>query len=324
MVENHTLSALPTKNEQEGKGEDFNLSVISGHINDFKTYLESRNLSENTIDAYKSDLNKFHLFCQEQFNSEYVELTDINTDLIRYYLIKLIKDKLTNRTISRNVSSLKMFFKYLLMFEKIDTNPMKGIKNPKFSKKLPLFFSHSEIKNLCELPDTNTLTGIRDKAIFELFYSSGLRISELKNMRLQDIDFSQRVITVIGKGRKKRVIPLTEIAHEYLIKYSKIRDYKIDVFFQTKDKRPFYRGQLYYIVKKYLNHLSLRAGYSPHTIRHTFASHLLSNGADLYAIKEMLGHSSLATTEVYTHISPENLRAEYLKGHPRADKKFDG
>ena len=306
-----------------------NVSVM---INDFKIYLEGKNQSQNTIGAYMSDLDKFLVFCQAQFASEDVQISDITTDLIRFYLVELYKQKLTNRSISRNVSSLKMFFKYLLLCDYIIKNPMKCIKNPKFKPKLPQFFSQSEIKDLCDLPDTNTFSGIRDKAIFELFYSSGLRISELINLKLQDIDFSQKVITIIGKGRKKRVVPLTTTACEALKKYLNIRNINqtnqtaskyTNICFLTKDNKSFERGNLYYLVKKYINKMSLRAGYSPHTIRHTFASHLLNNGADLYAIKEMLGHASLTTTEVYTHISPENIRNEYLKGHPRADKKLE-
>ncbi|MCL2063502.1 MAG: tyrosine-type recombinase/integrase [Candidatus Cloacimonetes bacterium] len=293
------------------------------HIENFKTYLESRSLSINTVDAYHSDLKQFYQFCLEQFVGEEIHFSEISSDLVRFYLVKLFKENISSRSISRKLSSLRMFFKYLILFDIVTTNPMKSLKNPKYSKKLPLFFSQSEIMNLCDLPDVETISGIRDKAMFELFYSSGLRISELVDLKIQDIDFTKKVITILGKGRKKRVVPLTEIALEYLLKYNKVRDYNIDYFFQTKKKKSFTRGKIYYIVKKYINQLSLRAGYSPHTIRHSFASHLLNNGADLFAIKEMMGHSSLATTEVYTHISPDVLRSEYLKGHPRSEKKFD-
>ena len=292
------------------------------HVENFKIYLESKNNSDNTIDAYEADIKRFHIFCQEHFDSEDVQISDVSTEIIRYYLIRLIDKKLTNRTIARNISSLRMFFRYLLLFQQIKINPMKKIHSPKYTKKLPHFFSPTEITNLCNLPNTDTFEGIRDKAIIELFYSSGLRISELVNLRLQDINFTKKTLTIFGKGNKKRIVPLTEIALEYIKKYINIRDHRIDTFFQTKDNEPFTRHKLYSNIKKYINLLNLRAGYSPHTIRHTFASHLLNNGANLFAIKQMLGHASLSTTEIYTHINPANVRKEYIQGHPRAEKKL--
>ena len=200
---------------------------------------------------------------------------------------------------------------------------MKKIKNPKYQRALPKFFTETEIVALCEAPDIDTFKGIRDRTIIELFYSSGLRISELMNLRLQDINISEKKITVIGKGSKKRIIPMTDMAITWITKYKKIREnHDIDIFFLTMDNKPLNRQQIFYIVKKYINSLSLQSGYSPHTIRHSFATHLLSKGADLYAIKEMLGHSDLATTEIYTHVNPENVRKAYLEGHPRAKKKL--
>jgi site-specific recombinase XerD len=197
---------------------------------------------------------------------------------------------------------------------------MKKIKSPKFQKRLPLFFTSNEINDLCDLPDQETYEGIRDVAIIELFYSSGLRISELVNLRERDINFHNLILTIIGKGRKKRQVPFTSTAKQWMQKYSLIRSFqKTDIFFLSPEYEPITRFQLYYILKRYINKLSLCEGYSPHTLRHTFATHLLARGANLYSIKEMLGHSSIETTEIYTHVTPDVVRNEFLRGHPRGD-----
>jgi len=260
----------------------------------------------------------------DKLSMEEVDITLVDSDLIRVYLVHLMNAKRTHRTISRHVSSLKMFYKYLILYDLVAVNPMKRIKTPKYLRKLPNFFSPQEMDALCNLPDTDTFMGIRDKAILELFYSSGIRITELVTLTYRGIDFKDRLITVMGKGSKKRKVPVTEKALDWIRKYNKIRNNTTnDIFFLTKDNKPLTRFKVYLIVKKYLNTLLLNQGYSPHTIRHTFATHLLDRGANLYSIKEMLGHESIVTTQTYTHVLPQKMREEYLKGHPRADKKLD-
>jgi len=294
---------------------------VQEYIDKYQSFLNSKQAPQNTMDAYLSDINIFHRFCIDYFDTEEVDIQSIETRTIRDYLISLLREKKTNKTISRNVSALKMFFKYLLLHEYITKNPMKGIKNPKVSKKLPMFFSEVEIQKLCDLPDTKTFKGIRDKAILELFYSSGLRISELTNMRLTDLDTKQKIVTVIGKGDKQRRVPVTDVAIHWMQKYQQVRNNPhTAVFFLSMRNNPMTRREVYTIIKKYINHLGLKQGYSPHTLRHSFASHLLNHGADLFAIKEMLGHASVGTTEIYTHLNSAVIRQEYLNGHPRGRK----
>ena len=172
-------------------------------INSYQTYLESKNSPLNTISAYISDVNLFHCFCKDRLSTDKVELELIDSDLIRAYLVNLIGEKKSNRTISRNVTSLRVFYKYLMLYDFIDKNPMKLIKTPKYQRKLPHFFSYEEIKALCELPDLETFSGIRDRTILELFYSSGIRITELVTLTYKNIDFKNNLIQVIGKGSKK-------------------------------------------------------------------------------------------------------------------------
>jgi len=210
-----------------------------------------------------------------------------------------------------------------MLYDFIDKNPMKLIKTPKYQRKLPHFFSYEEIKALCELPDLETFSGIRDRTILELFYSSGIRITELVTLTYKNIDFKNNLIQVLGKGSKKRIVPVTNIAIEWMRKYNKVRNNtENDIFFLTSDDKPLNRFKVYLIVKKYVNMLLLSNGYSPHTMRHTFATHLLDKGANLFSIKEMLGHESIVTTETYTHVLPQKLRDEYTRGHPRAGKKL--
>lgn len=289
----------------------------------YEKYLESKNAAHNTISAYISDLTYFCNFCQEHTETNEIVVSAISADLIRAYILSLFNKKKSNRTISRKITSLKMFFRFLFINSHIQDNPMKKIKSPKVHKKMPRFFTKSEINKLCELPDTTTVAGVRDKAILELFYSSGLRISELLNVKLKDIDFIKKLLIIYGKGSKKRIVPVTENALFWINEYQKNRNAKLnEQFFLTENNIKLNRSKLYFIIKRYINQIALKAGYSPHTIRHSFASHLLNNGADLFAIKEMLGHANLATTEIYTHINPAYIRKEYLSGHPRSEKKL--
>jgi site-specific recombinase XerD len=294
------------------------LSEIEKYI----SYLESKNVAKNTISAYLSDMRDLYEYVSASQNTLDIGIDSITTDAIRNFIIEKKKNNLTNRSISRKVTAIREFFKFLTLMDMITHNPMKKIKNIKYTPALPMFFSQGEMATLCSLPDTETFVGIRDRAILEIFYSSGLRISEVVSLKISQIDFEQSLLTVIGKGNKKRKVPFTQVAHEWLSKYRKIRNnHTTDIFFLSNKNMPMTRSQIESIVKKYIKLLSLGNGYSPHTIRHSFATHLLHNGADLLAIKEMLGHENLSTTGVYTHITNEELRKEYLRGHPRVNPK---
>jgi len=287
----------------------------------YQIFLESKHMATNTILAYMSDLDLFYRHCQKELDVKDFNVSCISPSLIKQFLLYSVKAKRTNRTISRNLTAIKEFFLFLEQQEILLDNPSRKIKSPKYSKKLPHFFTLEEISQLCNLPATETVEGIRDKAIIELLYSSGLRVSEILSIHYRDLDFTQKTVRVLGKGSKKRTIPVTDNALWWIKKYYQyVEAYQGKCLFLTTKNEPMNRAQLYYLLKKYISNISLKSGYSPHTIRHSFASHLLGNGANLYAIKEMLGHSSLGTTEIYTHINPQEIRDAFLQGHPRTGK----
>ncbi|MDI3504667.1 MAG: integrase/recombinase XerD [Candidatus Cloacimonadota bacterium] len=200
---------------------------------------------------------------------------------------------------------------------------MIRIRRPKYERKLPRFFSEEEMSVLLRIPDTSTKIGVRNRAILEILYSCGLRLSELAGLRLMDIDQGKKIIRVIGKGNKQRLVPLGSYALQALQDYLKLRpqfeqSYSSDKVFLTHTGKDFDRIQLRTILMRYIQLIAREKGYSPHTIRHSFATHLLARGADLRTIQEMLGHSELSTTEIYTHLSLEDIKEAYEKGHPRS------
>lgn len=200
---------------------------------------------------------------------------------------------------------------------------MRKIRRPKFEKKLPKFFSEKDMETLLRIPDTDNPLGIRNRAMLEILYSCGLRLMELSGMRLMDVDHRKKLIRVTGKGNKQRIIPIGETALKALDEYLKIRpslvkDYSSDKIFLTYTGKDFDPRQLYQILGRYIDLIAKDKGFSPHTIRHSFATHLLARGADIRAIQEMLGHSELSATEIYTHLSLEDIKAAYEKGHPRS------
>jgi site-specific recombinase XerD len=292
-------------------------------INKYEVYLKSRNVADNTLDSYISDINQLCLYCKEL---KIDRLEDVSREGIENFLMSLYDKNLEKRSICRKISSLKMFFNYLFLFDYIPDNPITRIKRPKLSRRMPKFFTKKQIDVMYNnIPSSNNIKIIRDKAILELLYSSGLRVSELVNLEYNNIDFSEKKIIIIGKGNKKRIVPITNIAKKCMINYSsKIENHRAyKYFFLTGKFQQLHRNDIYKTVKLYTSKITTEKGFSTHSIRHTFASHLLDAGADLYAIKDMLGHSKLGTTEIYTHINPVTVREELLRGHPRADKGKD-
>ncbi len=277
-------------------------------IANFILYLQKeKNYSPHTLRAYRKDLESFFHFLREQ------KIVDVDQNTITLFIGFLLKYGLDARTVARKLSTLKSFFKTLKKMDIITENPAVTIKTPKTKKHLPGFLTYDQIKQGLEISDP------RDRAIMEILYSCGLRASELVGLNIDDIDFNRDEVRIKGKGNKQRIVPLGKAAKEAVLQYSKMRE--------TNEPHLFlnYRGgrlstrSLQRIVRKYLIKLAHAAGTNPHIIRHSFATHLLENGADLRAVQELLGHSSLSTVQIYTHLTTKRLKEIYFNKHPRAE-----
>lgn len=282
-------------------------------IANFIKYLSfERNYSENTIKSYQDEITKFKLFFKN-------DISTAKTNDLKKYLEA--NKNLSSKTIAQKISSLKAFYNYLIREEVIDNNPAINLIRPKNIITLPDVLNIDEVNTLLDI-DINTPYNARDKAILELLYSSGLRISELINLELVNIDFDSCIIRVMGKGRKERIIPLGDYAIDALTNY--INNYRPIInkknnnyVFLNKSGDKISRQFIFKTIKKECLKKGIKKNISPHTLRHTFATHLLKNGADLRIIQELLGHENLSTTQIYTHISNEKLQTEYNDIHPR-------
>ncbi len=251
----------------------------------------------------------------------------IDYQIVRKYLNYLYDKKYSNKSISRHISSLRSFFKYLKKNHIIDNNPMILISNPKIEKKLPKVVYSKELDVLLNTPDISTTLGLRDKLILELLYSTGVRVSELVNIKLSDINSSKKEIRIFGKGSKERVVLYGDKCSDLLNSYINTSrrnlyndKYSEDYLLLSKTGKPINQRQVRSIIDDLVNKSGLKLHISPHVLRHTFATDLLNNGADLRSVQQLLGHESLSTTTIYTHISNERLRNVYLHAHPRAHK----
>lgn len=279
------------------------------YVDDFINYLKSqKGFSNHTIKNYKIDLKDFYDFINDK---------NIDVNLIREYLKELSK-KYKSRTISRKVSTLKSYFKYLLSEELIDENPMSLIGNPKIEKTLPKYLNYEEVEKLLNTPDINKKNGLRDALILEMLYSSGLRVSELVNIKIKDINFKDRKILILGKGNKERYAFYGSRCEKLLNKYAKDKN---EYLFTNKHGDKLNDRTVRTIVDDTSRKADIGMHVTPHTLRHTYATHLLNDGADLKSVGDLLGHENLSTTQIYTHVSNERLRRVYLNAHPRARKK---
>lgn len=297
---------------------------MKSEIGDFLDYLTyERNVSINTIAAYRDDLESFLAFlCNDYFTigRDLVDLRRVDHLTIRAYLAHLARRKLARTSIARHLSALRTFFKYLMREGLAEMNPARGVATPKREKHLPSVMQTSDIALLLEQPDLSTNLGIRDRAWLEMLYASGLRISELVGIDLDDIELRARLVKVRGKGSKERIVPFGSKAEEAVRAYLAVREADPDenaLFVNYRGGRITTRS-VRRLFDGYLRGASLRAGISPHTMRHSFATHLLNAGADLRGIQELLGHASLSTTQKYTHLNDWQLIAVYKKAHPRA------
>lgn len=293
----------------------------------FHNYLAyEKQYSFRTIKSYLKDIDDFFIFLGKEKVLEISDLAKkIDASEIRGYIEYLMKRGLMKRSIARKLAALRTFYRFMFKMGYIDNNPANSVSTPRQEKRLPSFLEEAEMDELLNLPD-DTPMGLRDKAIMELIYSTGLRVSELINLKLQDVLFNEKLLRVMGKGNKERIIPFGDLAEQALREYIKIRknllkkgnsDLSDYLFINNLGKRMNDRV-IRRIVKKYVNQLAIIKKISPHTLRHSFATHLLNSGMDLRAIQELLGHSRLSTTQIYTHLDLASLISVYKKSHPRA------
>ncbi len=292
------------------------------HFIEYLNY--EKNYSPYTITAYKSDLKSFQVFSKNEFDER--DISKLPYTIIRSWIVSLVDDGITNRSVNRKVSSLKSYFKYLVKTKQISQNPLLKHKSLKISKKVNIPFSQAEVADVLELfEDADNFEGIRDKLIIELMYTTGMRRSELIGVKIGDIDLSQNTVKVIGKRNKERQIPLLNSVvttiKNYLILRNEIKT-SVDYFFITKKGKKMYPTLVYRLINEYFSKVSLKIKKSPHVIRHSFATHLLNEGADLNSVKELLGHASLASTQVYTHNNLKGLKKMYNHAHPRGNKNY--
>lgn len=286
--------------------------------NKFIKYLSAeKRFSANTITSYSTDLDQFSIFLSKEYQISN-EVSEISFQIVRSWIASLLEKGVTPRSVNRKISTLKTYFKFLIRENVILESPMLKIVAPKSKKRLPVFIEENQIENLLnEVEFDKGFIGERDKLIIELFYVTGIRLSELINIKIFDISFSNSLIKVLGKRNKERLIPLSiNIVNELqtFVKKHNLNNYLFTNLGGTK----VYTKLVYRVVNKYIGKISSVNKKSPHILRHTFATHMLNNGADINAIKELLGHANLSATQVYTHNTIEKLKTVYKQAHPRA------
>lgn len=301
------------------------MSTVKSQFSFFSEYLlHEKKYSALTVKAYLTDLESFAHFIDSSFGD--TSITEVNYSQIRTWIVSLVEDKITNRSINRKISSLNSYFKFLLKTETIQANPLSKHKALKTNKKIQIPFSQKEMGEVLEILELETdFEGVRNRFIVELFYATGIRRIELIQIRLKDIDLSNKTLKVLGKRNKERFIPLIDTVVVSANKYLQLRN-ELEIIedteslFLTKKGLNIYEMLVYRIINEYFSKASQKVKTSPHILRHSFATHLLNQGADLNAVKELLGHSSLAATQVYTHNSIAELKKVYDNAHPRSKK----
>ena len=293
-------------------------------IDKFKRYLEfEKRYSTHTLKAYQKDIEQFFSFLKETYAIESAKL--INQVIIRSWLISLKEESISTRTINRKISCLKTFFRFLIKEGEIIDNPMLKILSPKTSKKLPIFIEEEKMEMLFDEVDFGEgFEATRDRLILDILYSTGIRLSELINLKLEDIDFQKYQIKVLGKRNKERIIPFSKGINNLILNYITLKNNYFsnritdDYLFLSNKGKKAYPKLIYRVVNNYLSKITTLKKLSPHVLRHTFATHMLNNGAELNAIKELLGHANLSATQIYTHNSIDKLKKVYKQAHPRA------
>jgi integrase/recombinase XerC len=291
-------------------------------IESFLQHLQyERNYSTHTVESYKNDLYQFKEFV---FGDSDLKLEEIDTVWIRRWVVSLMNENYSPLSVNRKLSSLKSFFRYLCKNKYIETSPVKNIRGPKVKKPLPHFVKDLDMEKLFSVwDDENAFEGERDKAILDVFYTTGIRCAELAGLTNDDVDLRSKMIKVTGKRNKQRLIPISDTLKNVLQSYLDIRSEAAEplernTFFVRKNGKALSNSVIYGIVNKRLSEIPNLSKKSPHVLRHTFATSMLNNGADLNAVKELLGHASLSSTEIYTHTTFEELKKTYHQAHPRA------
>ena len=283
-----------------------------------------RGLSDNTLSAYRTDLKNFVKWLKLLNNNSITDkLIGVERIDIENYLSDLKEREISARSRARLLSSLRRFYAYLLREKKIDIDPVALIDAPKLGRSLPKILTEKDVESLLMAPDTSTLLGLRDRVLLEVLYATGLRVSELVGLLLNQINLQQGVIRVTGKGNKERLVPLGEEAVSWLEKYLSsarselLKGHVTDALFVTKRGSEMTRQAFWYLIKRYAFQAEITSNISPHTLRHAFATHLLNHGADLRVVQMLLGHSDLSTTQIYTHVANERLKSLHSQHHPR-------
>lgn len=280
-------------------------------IVNFLEYLKKNlNFSENTIKGYQLDITEFFSYLEKNK----IDYLQIDASTVRSYLKYLDTLDLQNSTISRRISALRSFYNFLLSEKKVTHNIFLSIKNPKIARKLPNYLSYTEMEDLLKHASSMGEDGLKFRLLLEMLYATGCRVSEITNIKLADINTSTRQIKVMGKGSKERIVYYGEYADKYLKEYLKANlNYNSSYLFAKSNKEKLSVVEVEEIFKKIMRNISLKTHVTPHTIRHTFATHLLNNGADIKTVQTLLGHSSLSTTGIYTHVSTDHLKDIYFK-----------
>lgn len=295
---------------------------MEDHLQSFIHYLTvEKGLSKNTLESYKRDLKQFVAYLRK---SEQSKIEEISRQNIVSYLMVLREQGKATSTISRSMASIRAFFQFLLRDQKIISDPSIHLETPKIERRLPKVLSIAEVEALLQAPQSSTAFGQRDRAMLELLYATGIRVSELISLSLEDVHLQMGFVKCLGKGSKERVIPLGRVAIESLEQYIQVGRHKLDkkkrskALFLNHHGNPISRQGFWKIIKKHAKDAGIEKDIMPHTIRHSFATHLLENGADLRSVQEMLGHADISTTQIYTHVTKTRLKDVYSKAHPRA------
>ena len=296
---------------------------LNNHVQAFIAYLQiEKNYSPYTIEFYMQDIDQFFRFMKDQVIDK---LEDVSPSDVRIYLTELFSQQLARKTIARKISSLRSFYRFLLREKIVENNPFSAVSIPKLEKRLPDFFYEEELQQLFLSCDTNTPLGLRNKALLELLYATGIRVGECTKIQLSDIDFSVSTVLVRGKGQKERYVPFGSFAHQALEAYIKTGR---NMLMKSTSSHSYlfvnYRGGILTdngvrdILNKMMDTSSSQGKIHPHKLRHSFATHLLANGADMRTVQELLGHAFLTSTQIYTHVTNEYLKKTYMSYHPRA------
>lgn len=292
-------------------------------VREYLSYLRvEKGLAQNSVESYERDLAKLRDWAEKNN----LDLPQLNRQDLREWLTDLTGEKLSENSKRRILSALRGFYRFLQFDGHIEKNPAENLESPRKGFYLPKFLNQTEVENLLSVPDVSQETGLRNRAILELLYACGLRVSEAVNLHLSDADLDSGILTCKGKGNKMRRVPIGKSAVEWLRRYLIVRKKKenieISSFFVGRSGNPVNRQTIFHFIKTYAGKIGLE-DVSPHTLRHSFATHLIQNSADIRSVQQMLGHADISTTQIYTHITDAHLRKTYEKFHPRAKADFN-